>query len=492
MTSEVDAVVVGSGPNGLAAAVTLAGAGLSVTVLEGADSAGGGCRTEALTLPGFRHDVCSTAHPMVLTSPFFRQPAFEGLRASLRQPEVPFAHPLDGGEAAAALSSVEATADLPRLGRERLPTAPRPLGRSGRAHQRPVLAPLRSVPRRPVSMARFGLPGLLPVSRLVTRFESERAKALLAGVSAHSMAKLTSPLTSAFGLFLTLTAHAAGWPVVEHGSSGISDAMIAELERLGGRVVTGQWVRSLDALPPAGAVVVDTSPKGLVSMAGPALPSGYGRALRRFRYGPGVCKVDWALSGPVPWSAEVCRRAGTLHLGGTFEEVAASEAEVNAGPAPRASVLHHGAGRGGRPHPGPRRPAGPVGLLPRAVGLDGGHDRAIEAQIERFAPGFSDLVLARTVRTAAEEEAHNPNYVGGDIAGGASTLVQTVFRPTIRWNPYRTPWRGSTCALPRRPLAPAYTACAGSMPPGPCSMTTSAGRRPSGSDRQEAWSRAAG
>ena len=456
----MDAVVVGSGPNGLAAAVTLAGAGLSVTVLEGADSAGGGCRTEALTLPGFRHDVCSTAHPMVLTSPFFRQPAFEGLRASLRQPEVPFAHPLDGGEAAAALSSVEAAADL--------------LGSDGRAYRRllgplveaagpisdAVLAPLRSVPRRPVSMARFGLPGLLPVSRLVARFESERAKALLAGVSAHSMAKLTSPLTSAFGLFLTLTAHAAGWPVVEHGSSGISDAMIAELERLGGRVVTGQWVRSLDALPPARAVVVDTSPKGLVSMAGPALPSGYGRALRRFHYGPGVCKVDWALSGPVPWSAEVCRRAGTLHLGGTFEEVAASEAEVNAGRHPERPYCI--VVQAGVADP-TRAPDGQQALwgychVPSGSTVD--MHRAVEAQIERFAPGFSDLVLARTVRTAAEEEAHNPNYVGGDIAGGASTLVQTVFRPTIRWNPYRTPLEGVyLCSASTAPGAGVHGMC---------------------------------
>ncbi|HEX3980853.1 MAG TPA: NAD(P)/FAD-dependent oxidoreductase, partial [Acidimicrobiales bacterium] len=327
----VDVVVVGSGPNGLAAAVTLASAGLSVAVVEGADSVGGGCRTEALTLPGFRHDVCSTAHPMVHTSPFFRQPAFERLRASLRQPEVPFAHPLDGGEAAAALPSVAATAES--------------LGVDGRSYRRllaplvenagsigdAILAPLRSVPHHPVPLARFGLPGLLPTSVLVKRFESERAKALLAGVSAHSMARLTSPLTSAFGLFLTLIAHSAGWPVVESGSSGITDAMVTELERLGGTVSTGHWVRSLDELPPATAVVVDASPKGLASMAGAALPSGYGRSLRRFRYGPGVCKVDWALSGPVPWSAEVCRRAGTLHLGGTFAEVAASEAEVNAG-----------------------------------------------------------------------------------------------------------------------------------------------------------------
>ena len=438
----VDAVVVGSGPNGLAAAVTLAAAGLSVRVIEGADTPGGGCRTEELTLPGFRHDVCSTAHPMVLTSPFFRQPAFEGLRASLRQPDVPFAHPLDGGDAVAALPSVGDTADS--------------LGVDGRAYRRllgplvadagpvseAILAPLRSLPRRPLALARFGLPGLLPAAALARRLETERARAMLAGVSAHSMAPLTAPLTSAFGLFLTLTAHAAGWPVVERGSAGITDAMLAELERLGGTLVTGQWVKSLDELPSATAVLVDTAPSGLAAMAGDALPSRYGRALRRFRYGPGVCKVDWALSGPVPWSAEVCRRAGTLHLGGTFAEVARSEAEVNAGrhpDRPYCIVVQAGVADP------TRAPAGQQALwgychVPSGSTVDM-HD-VIEAQIERFAPGFGELVLARSVRTAAQQEQHNPNYVGGDIAGGASTLLQTVFRPTVQWNPYRTPLGG--------------------------------------------------
>jgi phytoene dehydrogenase-like protein len=323
-----------------------------------------------------------------------------------------------------------------------------------------VLAPLRSVPRHPVALARFGLPGLLPVSRLVGRFETERAKALLAGVSAHSMAPLTAPLTSAFGMFLTLTAHAAGWPVVESGSSGITEAMVAELGRLGGTVSTGQWVRSLDDLPRARAVVVDASPKGLAAMAGNALPTGYGRSLRRFRYGPGVCKVDWALSGPVPWRAEVCRRAGTLHLGGTFAEVAASEADVNAGRHPERPYCL--VVQAGVVDP-TRAPEGHQTLwgychVPSGSTVD--MSAAIEAQIERFAPGFSELVLARTVRTAAQEEEHNPNYVGGDIAGGASTLLQTVFRPTLRWNPYRTPMDGVyLCSASTAPGAGVHGMC---------------------------------
>jgi len=440
--SEFDAVVVGAGPNGLAAAITLAGAGLSVAVIEGADTAGGGCRTEELTLPGFRHDICSIAHPLVSASPFFRQDAFDTLRSSLLQPEVAFAQPLDGGEAAAVTRSVGETADS--------------LGPDGTTYRRlmgplvdhaaeitdAVLAPLRSVPAHPVALARFGLPGLLPMGQLVRRFHSGRARAMLGGVAAHSMLPLTAPLTGAFGLLLTLIAHAEGWPVVPGGSSAIADALVTELERLGGTVTTGRWVGALSELPSATAVVLDTSPRTLATIAGGDLPRGYGRALRRFRYGPGIFKVDWALSGPVPWTAGACRRAGTLHVGGSFEEVAASEADANAG--------RHSA----RPYclvvqPGvvdpSRAPAGKHTLwaychVPSGSTVD--MTAAVEGQIERFAPGFTDLVEARATVTAAEEEERNPNYVGGDIGGGAATLRQNLFRPTVRWNPYRTPLKG--------------------------------------------------
>jgi phytoene dehydrogenase-like protein len=458
--SAVDVVVVGSGPNGLAAAVTLAAAGLSVTVVEGADSLGGGCRTEALTLPGFRHDVCSTAHPMVMASPFFRQAAFEGLRAALRQPEIPFAHPLDGGNAAAAFSSVEGTAASLGVDSRAYRRLMAPLVESAMPIGDAVLAPLRSVPRHPISLARFGLPGLLPASRLADRFAAEEAKALLAGVAAHSMARLTAPLTAAFGLFLTMTAHAGGWPVVEHGSSVITEALVAEVERLGGTVSTGQWVRSLSELPRATAVVLDTSPTGLASMAGAALPARYARSLGRFRYGPGVCKVDWALSGPVPWTAEVCRRAGTLHLGGTFAEVASAEADVSAGRHPgRPFCIVVQAGVAD-PTRAPEGHATLWGYCHVPSGSTADMSAAIEAQIERFAPGFSDLVLARTVRTAAQGEQHNPNYVGGDIAGGASTLRQTLFRPTVRWNPYRTPLDGVyLCSASTAPGAGVHGMC---------------------------------
>jgi phytoene dehydrogenase-like protein len=274
------------------------------------------------------------------------------------------------------------------------------------------------------------------------RFETEAAQALFAGVGAHSMAPLTAPLTGAFGLLLTLIAHAEGWPVVEGGSAGIADALQKELERLGGTVVTGQWIRSLSELPKSKVVLLDTSPDGLVALAGDSLSGRYARSLRRFRYGPGVFKVDWALAGPVPWTADACRLAGTLHLGGTLAEVAASEAAVNSGrhpDRPYCIVVQPGVADQ------TRAPAGQETLwgychVPSGSTVD--MTQAIEAQIERFAPGFSELVLARSTMTAADEEWYNPNYVGGDIAGGAATLRQTLFRPTLQWNPYRTPLNG--------------------------------------------------
>lgn len=448
-----DAIVVGSGPNGLAAAVTLARAGLTVDVIEGADTPGGGCRTEELTLPGFHHDVCSAVHPLAAASPFFLRTDLAARGVALRTPKVAFAHPLDGGRAAAVAGSVEQTAGG--------------LGRDGGAYRRllgplvrdaeltvpTILAPLRSVPRHPLAMARFGLRGILPAALLARRFHTEEARALLAGVSAHAMLPLSSPVTGGFGLLLTMTAHSVGWPVVEGGSARIIDALVAELTSLGGRVETGRWVHSLGDLPPARAVLLDVTARQLAAVAGDRLPAGYRRALESFRYGPGVCKVDWALSGPVPWQAPACREAGTVHLGGTLAEVAHSESEVAAGRLPD------------RPYcivaqPGvvdpTRAPAGSATLwaychVPAGSGEDA--SGLIEAQIERFAPGFRDLISAKTVRTAVDMERHNPNYVGGDINSGAGTLLQTVFRPTPRWNPYRTP-------------IPGVYLCSSSTPPG--------------------------
>lgn len=446
-------MVVGSGPNGLAAAVTLAKAGLVVDVYEGRDVPGGGCRTDELTLPGYRHDVCSAVHPLLTVAPFFASIDLAQRGVRLEYPRVQFAHPLDGGRAAAVVRSVDETAEGLGSDAARYRRLLGPLVRDFAKIVPTVLAPMRSIPRHPVPMARFGLRGLLPVSAVACGFETDEARALLAGAAAHSMRPATAPLTGSFALLFTMIAHAAGWPMVEGGSEHIVHALLGELESAGGRVVTGRWIQDLAEVPQAKAVMLDVSPRGLLSLAGDRLPRRYRRALETFTYGPGICKVDWALRGPVPWRAPVCREAGTVHVCGTFEEVARSEAEVNAGRHPE------------RPYcivaqPGvvdpTRAPEGHQTLwaychVPSGSTVD--MTQRIEAQIERFAPGFGDLVLARATLTAYATEAHNPNYVGGDINGGAATLRQTLFRPTIKWNPYRTPIEG-------------LYVCSASTPPG--------------------------
>jgi len=455
-----DAIVVGSGPNGLAAAVTLAAAGLRVRVIEGAPEIGGGCRTQELTLPGFWHDVCSAAHPLALASPFFRRFDLAARGVSFAEPPVQFAQPLDGGRAAVVTRSVAATAER--------------LGADGPAYRRlfgpltdrcdelcaDLLGSMRRLPAHPVTLAAFGARAALPASAVARRWHGLEARALFAGAAAHAMRPLTSPPTAGVGLMLTTLAHAAGWPVVAGGSARITDAMADAVVAAGGAIETGRWVTSLAELPDARAVLLDVSPRSLDALAGGRLPAGYRAAIRRFRYGPGICKADFALSGPVPWANEDCRLAGTLHLGGTFEEIAAAEAEVTAGRHPdRPYVL---VVQPGVADP-TRAPAGRHTLwtychVPSGSTVDLGD--AIEAQVERFAPGFKDLILARSVRTAAETEAHNPNYVGGDIGVGLQTLRQTLLRPAARLNPYRTPARGVyLCSSATPPLPGVHGRC---------------------------------
>jgi phytoene dehydrogenase-like protein len=448
-----DAIVVGAGPNGLAAAVTLSRAGPAVHVIEGAATPGGGCRTEELTLPGFRHDVCSAVHPLAGVSPFFAGTDLAARGVTLLAPKVAIAHPLDGGRAGAVSGSVAQTAAT--LGRDQR-TYQRllgPLVRDAALTLPALLAPLRSVPRHPAAVARFALAGLRPATWLARRFEEPETAALLAGTAAHTMLPLTAPLTSAFGLLFLMTAHAAGWPVVAGGSAAITGALTAELTALGGRVETGRWVTTLDRLPPARAVLLDVTPRQLIALAGDRLPARRRRALERFRYGPGACKVDWALSGPVPWSAPACRKAGTVHVGGTFAEVARSEADVAAGRHPERPfclVAQPGVVDPSRA-PNGRHTLWGYCHVPPGSTVD--MTSRIETQIERFAPGFRDLILARSVRTAAGLEHHNPNYIGGDIGAGAETIRQLVGRPTLQWNPYRTP-------------IPGVYLCSASTPPG--------------------------
>ncbi|MEV0295146.1 NAD(P)/FAD-dependent oxidoreductase [Nocardia sp. NPDC050710] len=438
-----DVVVVGSGPNGLAAAVILARAGLAVRVYEAEATAGGGSRTAELTLPGFRHDVCAGGHPMALASPFFRAFDLPAHGVELLAPQVSYAHPLDGGRAGLAWRDLDRTVE--GLGRDGAAWRGlfEPMARHWQAIVDVAMSDLRRPPADLLTAARFGLRVFeqgTPLWNL--RFREAAAPALLTGVATHAITPPRAIPAAGAGMLLGTLAHVGGWVLPRGGSQAIPDALSAELERLGGRVHTEHRIDSLDELRSARAVLLDLAPAELLRIGGHRLPDRYAERLRRFRYGGAACKVDFALSGPVPWAAAGCELAGTLHLVGTRAEAVAAECAVASGRhADRPYVLAI--------QPGvvdsTRAPAGNHTLYTYAHVPNGSPrdiSNAIVAQIERFAPGFTDLILAKHVYTAAELPEHNANYVGGDISAGAMTLRQFLFRPMPRWNPYATPIPG--------------------------------------------------
>lgn len=450
----MDAVVVGSGPNGLVAAITLAEAGWSVLVLEAAEQYGGGTRTEELTLPGFLHDVCSTAHPLALGSPAFRELQLERDGLQLVHPDVPLGHPLALGRSMFLHRDIEAT--VAQLGPDAAAWS-RTVGAMGRrwaALADGILEPLAVPPRTPVTTGLFGAAGLWPSTWFTrTVFREEPARALFGGLAAHATLDLAAPLTSGVALLLGGLAHGVGWPVAVGGSQAIADALVHRLESLGGEVRTGHRVSSMADIPAARAVLFDLTPRQVLQIAAERFPQSYRRRLAEWRYGSGVFKVDWALDAPVPWADERLGGAGTVHLGGTFGEIAAAEREVAQGRISERPYVLVAQATAADPS---RAPSGKHTLwaychVPNACDVD--MTDAIERQIERFAPGFQDRVLARNVMGPAALEAHNANEIGGDIAGGVSDWRQLAARPRLSLTPWATP-------------DPALFLCSSSTPPG--------------------------
>lgn len=450
--STYEAVVVGAGPNGLTAAAVLSVSGLSVLVLEANPQIGGGSRTEALTLPGFAHDVCSAIHPMGVVSPIFRRLRLTEHGVEWVASAVPLAHPLEDGRVAILSRDLGATVAA--------------LGRDGEAWRRLVapfverheqffsgiLRPIR-IPAHPFLLARFGSLGLRSCAQLVRRFSDAPARALLAGNAAHSVLSLDAAGSASFGLVLAVAGHAVDWPCARGGSQRIAEALASVARAAGCEIRTAAEVRSLADIPPSRAVLFDLTPRQLDAIAGTALTPSYRRHLQRFRYGPGVFKVDYALSEPIPWRSAACAGAATVHVGGTYEEIARSESAASSGrlsDAPFVLVAQQSHVDGTRA-PSGRHTGWAYCHVPH--GSDADMTDAIERQIERFAPGFRDTILARHSMPPRAIQAHDANMIGGDIGGGANTLAQFLFRPVPRWNPYAT-------------SHPGVFLCSSSTPPG--------------------------
>jgi len=437
--SEPDAIVIGSGPNGLAAAIELARKGASVLVLEADEEVGGGTRSAELTLPGFLHDVCSAVHPMGILSPYYRTLPLEEHGLEWVIPPASVAHPLDDEDAVMIYRDLDRTAD--ELGRDgaNYRRLIKPLMNDPHGLIADAMAPLR-IPKHPIQMARFGLRAAFSANRLARLiFRDERARALLAGCAGHAVLPLSQPVTAGLGTLFALTAHVENWPVARGGSQFVGRALASYFESLGGKIELGHRVERLDAIPNSKVVIFDTSPEQLSTISGDALPGGYRKRLSRYRYGPGVFKLDWALDGPIPWKDERCLEASTVHVGGTLDEICASERDMYDGrynDRPYLIVCQQSQFDDSRAPEG-KHTGYAYCHVPHGSTLD--RTEAIEGQIERFAPGFRDRILARHSMNTEQFEAHNPNYKGGAITGGVADALQLFNSPVTRLDPYSTP-----------------------------------------------------
>ena len=448
-----DAVVIGSGPNGLSAAIEIARAGKSVCVLESNDLPGGGLRTAELTLPGFHHDVCSAIHPMAIVSPFFQSLQLRKWGLEWIFPPAAFAHPFDDGTAALLYKDLNQTAEGLHNDGKNWKDVYSPFVKAPFSFLSEILRPIR-IPKRPILLARFGLMALRSAVGLAeSKFSTSSARALFAGCAAHSFIPLEAAGSASFGLALSITGHAVGWPLAKGGSRKICEALISCLASYGGEIQTGRRVKSINDLPESSVFLFDVSPRQLLRIAGDELPQTYRNKLSNYKYGPGIFKIDWAMSGPIPWKNKDCLQAGTVHVGGTMEEIAACESGIWRNIHPEKPFVLVAQQSLFDPSRAPKEKQTAWAYCHVPNGSDVDMTERIERQIERFAPGFRDLILARHTFQTEQLEAYNENCIGGDIAGGANNLFQVMARPVARLNPYATP-------------NPRIFICSSSTPPG--------------------------